>query len=53
MLQIGQAKNEADVMNIFKTNRNIFDEVKSGSPTAYEVLMDEFKQARAKHKEAA
>lgn len=53
MLQIGQAKSEADVMNIFKTNRNIFDEVKSGSPTAYEVLMDEFKQARAKHKEAA
>lgn len=53
MLQIGQAKNEADVMNIFKTNRNIFDEVKSGSPAAYDVLMDEFKQARAKHKEAA
>jgi hypothetical protein len=40
-------------MNIFKTNRNIYDEVKSGSPTAYDVLMDEFKQARAKHKEAA
>lgn len=53
MLQIGQAKSEADVMNIFKTNRNIYDEVKSGSPTAYDVLMDEFKQARAKHKEAA
>lgn len=52
MLQIGQAKSEADVMNIFKTNRNIYDEVKSGSPTAYDVLMDEFKQARAKHKEA-
>jgi len=53
MLQIAQAKSEADVMNIFKTNRNIYDEVKSGSPTAYDVLMDEFKQARAKHKEAA
>jgi len=53
VLQIGQAKTEADVMNIFKTNRNIYDEVKSGSPAAYEVLMDEFKQARAKHKEAA
>lgn len=50
MLQIGQAKSEADIMNIFKTNRNIYDEVKSGSPTAYDVLMDEFKQARAKHK---
>jgi len=52
-LQIAQAKSEADVMNIFKTNRNIYDEVKSGSPTAYDVLMDEFKKARAKHKEAA
>lgn len=53
MLQVAQAKSEADVMNIFKTNRNIYDEVKSGTPTAYDVLMDEFKQARAKHKEAA
>jgi hypothetical protein len=52
MLQIEQAKSEADVMSIFKTNRNIYDEVKSGSPTAYDVLMSEFKTARAKHKEA-
>lgn len=50
MLQIEQAKSEADVMDIFKTNRNIYDEVKSGSPTAYDVLMSEFKVARAKHK---
>jgi hypothetical protein len=50
MLQIAQAKTEADVMNIFKTNRNIYDEVKAGSPTAYDVLMAEFKQARATHK---
>jgi hypothetical protein len=53
MLQLEQAKSEADVMDIFKTNRNIYDEVKSGSPTAYDVLMSEFKVARAKHKEAA
>ena len=53
MLQLQQVTSEADVMNIFKTNRNIYDEVKAGSPNAYEVLMDEFKQARAKHKEAA
>ena len=53
MLQMAQATSEADIMNLFKTNRNIYDEVKSGSPTAYDVLMDEFKQARAKHKEAA
>lgn len=49
-LQMQQVKTEADVMNLFKTNRNIYDEVKAGSPTAYEVLMSEFKQARAKHK---
>lgn len=53
MLQLQQATTEAHVMDIFKTNRNIYDEVKAGSPTAYEVLMSEFKQARAKHKEAA
>ncbi len=53
MLQMAQATSEADIMNLFKTNRNIYDEVKAGSPNAYEVLMDEFKQARAKHKEAA
>lgn len=52
-LQIEQAKSEADVMNIFKTNRNIYEEVKAGTPSAYDTLMDEFKQARAKHKEAA
>lgn len=50
MLQLEQAKKEADVMDIFKTNRNIYDEVKSGSSTLYDVIMDEFKQARAKHK---
>jgi formyltetrahydrofolate synthetase len=49
-LQLEQAKTEEQVMNIFKTNRNIYDEVKSGSPTAYDVLMSEFKAARAKHK---
>ena len=53
MLQLQQVTTEAQVMEVFKTNRNIYDEVKSGSPTAYDVLMDEFKQARAKHKEAA
>ena len=53
MLQLEQVKTEAEVMMVFKTNRNIYDEVKSGSPAAYDVLMDEFKQARAKHKESA
>jgi hypothetical protein len=49
-LQITQAKSEAEVMSIFKTNRNIYEEVKKGSPAAYEILLEEFKQARAKHK---
>jgi hypothetical protein len=53
MLQLQHVKSEAEVMSVFKTNRNIYDEVKSGSPTAYDVLMSEFKQARTKHKEAA
>ena len=52
MIQIENAQSEADVMGIFKTNRNIYDEVKNGSPNAYDLLMGEFKQARAKHKEA-
>jgi hypothetical protein len=50
MLQLEQATTEDDVMALFKTNRNIYDEVKSGSPTAYDVLMSEFKAARTKHK---
>ena len=49
-LQLTQAQNETDVMSIFKTNRNIYEEVKKGSPTAYDLLLEEFKQARAKHK---
>lgn len=52
-LQIEQTKSEEDVMSIFKTNRNIYEEVKAGTPSAYDTLMNEFKQARAKHKEAA
>ena len=51
-LQIEQTKSEEDVMSIFKTNRNIYEEVKAGTPSAYDTLMNEFKQARAKHKEA-
>jgi hypothetical protein len=52
-LQLEMAKSEEDVMSIFKTNRNVYEHVKSLTPTAYDVLMEEFKQARAKHKEAA
>lgn len=52
-IQLEVAGSEEDVMSIFKTNRNIYEHVKANTPTAYDVLMDEFKQARAKHKEAA
>lgn len=52
-LQLQQAKSETEVMSIFKTNRNIYEEVKKGSPTAYEVLLEEFKQAKVKYKEAS
>lgn len=51
-LQLQQVTSEAQVMEIFKTNRNIYEEVKAGTPKAYDTLMNEFKQARAKHKEA-
>ena len=49
MILIPLTNNKADVVNIFKTNRNIYDEVKRGTPSAYDLLMDEFKQAQAKH----
>lgn len=53
MLQIEQALTEEDVIEIFKSNRNIYDEVKKGSPDAYGVVMSEFKTARTKLKAAA
>jgi hypothetical protein len=52
-IQLGIAKTEAEVMDVFKTNRNIYDEVKRGSPFLYESMMEHFKSARAKYKEAA
>lgn len=52
-IQLGLVKTEAEVMDVFKTNRNIYDEVKRGSPSLYDSLMEHFKSARAKHKEAA
>ena len=55
MARIGltQCGSEADVMSIFKVNRAIFDHLKVSDATRYDELMAEFKQARAKHKEAA
>jgi hypothetical protein len=50
-LGLEQAASEADVMSIFRTNKNIFDRMKAepGS-SAYEALMEEFKTARNKFK---
>lgn len=50
---IGQAGSEADVMNIFKVNRNIFDRMKLEDEAAYKTLMAAFGQAREKFKEQA
>ena len=53
-LGLEQAADEADVMAIFRNNKNIYDRMKSepGS-SAYEALMEEFKTARNKFKEKA
>jgi hypothetical protein len=53
-LGLEQAASEADVMSLFKTNKNIFDRMKAepGS-SAYDALMEEFKTARNKFKEQA
>jgi hypothetical protein len=53
-LGLEQAASEADVMSIFRTNKNIYDRMKEepGS-SAYDALMEEFKTARNKFKEQA
>ena len=53
-LGIQQAASESDVMAIFRSNKNIYDRMKSepGS-SAYDALMEEFKTARNKFKEKA
>lgn len=49
-IQLGQATSEADVMAIFRTNKNIFDRMKAepGS-SSYDALLAMFKEARVKH----
>jgi hypothetical protein len=53
-LGLEQAASEADVMALFRANKNIFDRLKEepGS-SAYDALMEEFKTARNKFKEQA
>jgi len=52
-IQLELAKSEADVMSIFKTNRAIYETMKSMQAASYEALMHIFKQAKAKQKETA
>jgi hypothetical protein len=50
MMQLDHATTEQDVISIFKTNRSIIEHVEKLAPAAYAVLMEQLKQARAKHK---
>jgi hypothetical protein len=53
-LGLEQCKEEAEVMALFRANKNIFDRMKAepGS-SSYDALMEEFKTARNKFKEKA
>jgi hypothetical protein len=53
-LGLEQCKEEAEVMALFRANKNIYDRMKAepGS-SAYDALMEEFKTARNKFKEKA
>lgn len=52
-IQLQQVTAEKDVMQLFQTNRNIYDKVKELMPSAYEALMETFKATRAKYKKEA
>jgi hypothetical protein len=45
-IMLGTAKNEKDVMDIFKNNRVIFDRLKADSPDDHAALMADFKKAK-------
>lgn len=50
-LGLEQAANEADVMAIFRNNKNIYDRMKAEpDSSSYDALMEEFKTARNKFK---
>jgi hypothetical protein len=49
-IALENAGSQDDVMNIFKVNRNIFDQMKVESAAHYEQVMEQFKQAKAKYK---
>lgn len=45
-IMLGTAKDEKDVMDIFKNNRVIFDRLKADSPDDHAALMADFKKAK-------
>lgn len=53
LMGLNAAANEADVMSIFKVNRNIFDKLKEIDPENYDAVMEKFKAFKAKFKVAA
>lgn len=52
-LALGQAANEKDVMDIFKVNRIIFDQLKVDAPEDYTALMADFTKRKNEMKESA
>lgn len=54
-LALGQAGSEADVMAIFRNNKNIFDRIQKepGASAYYDSILKRFGEARAKYKEKA
>lgn len=45
-IMLGTAKDEKDVMDIFKNNRVIFDRLKADSPDDHTALMADFKKTK-------
>ena len=49
-MQVGLASSKEDVMSIFTVNREIFNQLKAQSQVQYELMMNVFKNAKAKYK---
>lgn len=47
-IQIGLAKNKDDVLSIYKVNQVIFEQLKKQSQEKYDLMMNSFKNAKAK-----
>jgi hypothetical protein len=46
-LMLGIAANEADVMSIYKKNKQLFEEVKAHDPDFFKQLVDKFSKRKA------